>query len=108
MKHLNRFKDLNSSPKEIIKEQYTEKDFTPFKMRAEAPGDVITFLDMVKYLVSEYHVVTDLSGNGISVEFKSRETLNNLLEVAYNIEDGHLMYRTLNHSADYDGSVIRE
>lgn len=103
MVYINRFKDI-----EVKNETYTEKDFKEFKMRAEAPDDVISFLSEAKYLISEYQVVTDLSGGGLVVNFKSRETLENLLDIIKDITDGHIMFRTLTHSANYDGTDVRE
>ena len=103
MKYISRFKDI-----EVKNEQYTEKDFKGFKMRAETPDDVISFLSKAKYLISEYHVVTDLSSGGLTVEFKSREPLENLLDIIKQITDGHIMYRTLTHSIDYNGDDVRD
>lgn len=106
MKHLNRFKDINNKIERVY-EQYTEKDFVAFKMRAETPDDVIAFLDKAKYLISEYHVVTNLSNGGLVVDFKSRETIENLLDIIEDITDGHIMHRTLDYKSSFDGSSKR-
>lgn len=101
------FENFNKKQENTINEQYF-KDFVKFKMRAEAPIDVIKFLEKEVYTVSEYHVVDLISTTGAVVEFSSRHSLEELLSTISDIDDGHIMYRTLNYLNEYDGKDVRD
>ena len=98
MVRINKFNEIN--------EQVNQQDFQKYAARAEANVDVLTFLKEISDNVSEYKVWGILDMN-TQVEFASNLLLDELLAIAEDAHDCHVIFRTLNYANDFNGEVLR-
>jgi hypothetical protein len=89
-----------------INENYTEKDFIRYKMRAEANIDALNLLNELDGMVSRYSVDNILNMN-IVIDLNARYTLKELLAIIKEIPDAHVMYRSLNYANEFTGDDVR-
>ena len=74
-----------------------------FKFRAECLQDIFAFIQGCQWHVSEVKIETIDCGPDVEMEFDTDLSIDELLPIIQQIEDGHVMADTLTTSKEYTG-----
>jgi acetone carboxylase gamma subunit len=81
-----------------------EESQTEYKLRAEALVDVVRLLEQVP--TTQYKIICDFQPD-VELEFKSKESLEQIKNAMKDIPDSHVMLETVALAKDYTGERQR-
>lgn len=96
--------DKSETPEEPIKEStITESELVAYKLRAEAPVDILRFVQIAGINLK------DINFNEDNIfEFKTTIPLNKIINLLKKVPDGHVMIRTVQPAKLYTGKEVRK
>ena len=88
---------------EIVFEDSDDEDIFNYKFRAECRADVDEFLKHLKKQIIKHSITQNEMFPDCVVEFSSRSDIDYFRRCMKTIEDGHVMYESLNYASEYTG-----